>query len=167
MTGAPVSQLSGSANLPAAQRMIETADANLTHASHDTFEARAMVYAMLLSNDETVCANQTQRIAQLAEPGVPQLVPRMYQQLSGQDDQHKLLHLEQAMPTLKEMSRAQYQRFYDLTAKLIVADKAVDSRRKRRHQALAFGLAQRRHARTDRRRPHAREPRGRKRVAAV
>ncbi|MBL6709328.1 MAG: hypothetical protein ISP99_08275, partial [Pseudomonadales bacterium] len=40
--------------------------------------------------------------------------------------QHKLLHLEQAMPTLKEMSRAQYQRFYDLTAKLIVADKAVD-----------------------------------------
>ena len=124
--GAPVSQLSGSANLPAAQRMIETADANLTHASHDTFEARAMVYAMLLSNDETVCANQTQLIAQLAEPGVPQLVPSMYQQLSGQDDQHKLLHLEQAMPTLKEMSRAQYQRFYDLTAKLIVADKAVD-----------------------------------------
>ena len=126
MMGAPVSQFSGSANLPAAQRMIETADANLTHASHDTFEARAMVYAMLLSNDETVRANQTQLIAQLAEPGVPQLIPSMYQQLSGQDHQHKLLHLEQAMPTLKEMSRAQYQRFYDLTAKLIVADKAVD-----------------------------------------
>jgi Zn-dependent protease with chaperone function len=126
MVGAPVSQFSGSANLPAAQRMIETADPNLTHASHDTFEARAMVYAMMLSKDETVRANQTQLIAQLAEPGVPQLVPSMYQQLSGQDHQHKLLHLEQAMPTLKEMSRAQYQRFYDLTAKLIVADKAVD-----------------------------------------
>ena len=126
MMVAPVSQLSGSANLPAAQRMIETADANLTQASHDTFEARAMVYAMLLSNDETVRANQTQLIAQLAEPGVPQLVPSMYQQLSGQDHRHKLLHLEQAMPTLKEMSRSQYQRFYDLTAKLIVADKAVD-----------------------------------------
>ena len=126
MMGAPVSQFSGSANFPAAQRMIETADVNLTHASHDTFEARAMVYAMLLRNDETVRANQTQLIAQLAEPGVPQLIPSMYQQLSGQDHQHKLLHLEQAMPTLKEMSRAQYQRFYDLTAKLIVADKAVD-----------------------------------------
>ena len=126
MVGAPVSQFSGSANLPAAQRMIETADANLTQASHDTFEARAMVYAMLLRNDETVRANQTQLIARLAEPGVPQLVPSMYQKLCGQDHQHKLLHLEQAMPTLKEMSRTQYQRFYDLTAKLIVADKAVD-----------------------------------------
>ena len=126
MTGAPVSQLSGSANLPAAQRMIETADTNLKQASHDTFEARAMVYAMLLSQDQTVRANQTQLIAELAEPGVPQLVPSMHQQLSGQDHRHKLLHLEQAMPTLKEMSRAQYQRFYDLTAKLIVADKAVD-----------------------------------------
>ena len=77
MVGAPVSQFSGSANLPAAQRMIETADANLTQASHDTFEARAMVYAMLLRNDETVRANQTQLIARLAEPGVPQLVPSM------------------------------------------------------------------------------------------
>lgn len=126
MTGAPVSQLSGSANLPTAQRMIEAADTNLKQASHDTFEARAMVYAMLLSQDETVRASQTQLIAQLAEPGVPQLLPSMYQQLSGQDHRHKLLHLEQAMPALKEMSRAQYQRFYDLTAKLIVADKAVD-----------------------------------------
>ena len=124
--GAAVSQLSGSANLPAAQRMIETADANLNQASHDTFEARAMVYAMLLSHDDAVRGNQIQLIAQLAEPGVPELVPNMYRQLSDQDHQHKLLHLEQAMPTLKEMSRAQYQRFYDLTAKLIVADKAVD-----------------------------------------
>ena len=64
MTGAPVSQLSGSANLPAAQRMIETADTNLKQASHDTFEARAMVYAMLLSQEQTVRANQTQLISQ-------------------------------------------------------------------------------------------------------
>ena len=125
-TGGAVSQLSGSANLPAAQRMIETADANLNQASHDTFEARAMVYAMLLSHDNAVRGNQIQLIAQLAEPGVPELVPNMYRLLSDQDHQDKLLHLEQAMPTLKEMSRAQYQRFYDLTAKLIVSDEAVD-----------------------------------------
>ena len=121
-----VSQLSGSANLPAAQRMMKTADTSLNQASHDTFEARAMVYAMLLSHEEEVRSIQADLIAQFAEPGVPALVPNMFQKISGQDQQHKLLHLEQAMPTLKEMSQAQYRRFYDLTAKLIVADKAVD-----------------------------------------
>ena len=57
---------------------------------------------------------------------MPELVPNMYRLLSDQDHQDKLLHREQAMPTLKEMSREQYQRFHDLTAKLIVSDEAVD-----------------------------------------
>ena len=122
----PVSQSSGSANLGAAQHLMTTANTKLSQASHETFEARALVYAMLLSDDEPTRNAQRQLIAQNAETGVPALVPSIYQQLRQQDQQHKLLHLEQAMPTLKEMSKLQYQRFYDLTGKLIVADQAVD-----------------------------------------
>lgn len=123
---AGISQLSGNANLPVAKQMIESADAALNQASHDTFEARALVYAMLLSADDRVRAEQMQLIEQLAEPGVPHIVPTMLERIRQQSQQKKLLHLDQAMPTLKEMSHPQYQRFYDLTAKLIVADQAVD-----------------------------------------
>ena len=121
-----VSQFSGSANLPAAQRMIESADGQLNRASHDTFEARALVYAMLLSGNAQVRDAQLQLIAEFAETGVPALVPGMLQRIDRQDQEHKLLHLDQAMPALKEMSKGQYERFYDLTGKLIVADQAVD-----------------------------------------
>ena len=122
----PISQFSGSANLAAAQQMIDTADPSLSESSHDTFEARAMVYAMLLSKNESFQAEQLRLIGQQAENGVPPLVPALFQRLSSQNQRHKLLHLERAMPTLKEMSHQQYLRFYDLTAKLIVADQAVD-----------------------------------------
>jgi Zn-dependent protease with chaperone function len=122
----PVSQSSGSTNLVAAQQLMTTADTKLSQASHDTFEARALVYAMLLSDDAQTRDAQLQLIAQNAEAGVPGLVPDIYQRIRQQDQQHKLLHLDQAMPTLKEMSKQQYQRFYDITGKLIVADQAVD-----------------------------------------
>lgn len=123
---APISQSSGSANVDAAQHLMLTSDTKLSQASRDTFEARALVYAMLLSGDTQTRDSQLQLIAQKAEAGVPDLVPNMYQHIQRQDQQHKLLHLDQAMPTLKEMSKQQYQRFYDLTGKLIVADQAVD-----------------------------------------
>ena len=81
---------------------------------------------MLLSDDTQTRNIQFELISQLAEAGVPDLVPGIYQNIQRQDKQHKLLHLDQAMPTLKEMSKQQYQRFYDLIGKLIVADQAVD-----------------------------------------
>jgi len=123
---APVSQSSGSASLGTAQRLLTTANVKLNQASHDTFEARALVYAMLLSDNTQTRDAQIQLIAQNAEAGVPDLVPDIYQHIRQQDQQHKLLHLDQAMPTLKEMSKHQYQRFYNLTGELIVADQAVD-----------------------------------------
>lgn len=120
------SQRCGSANLPSAQQLIASADESLNTASHDTFEARALIYAMLLSSDEATRGHQLSLVQQRAEPGVPGLVPAMYERIQRQDLQHRLLLLDQAIPTLKEMSRPQYQRCYDLIGQLIVADGQVD-----------------------------------------
>ena len=136
----PVSQFSGSANVDAARHLITTANAELSQASHDTFEARALVYAMLLSEDAQIRNSQLELISQLAEAGVPGLVPGIYQNVRRQDKQHKLLHLDQAIPTLKEMSKQQYQRFYDLIGKLIVADQSVDIFEWVAHRVLAQEL---------------------------
>ena len=120
------SERCGSANLASAQQLISSADQSLNNASHDTFEARALVYAMLLGADEATRGHQLGLIQQLAEPGVPDLVPTMYAQIQRQDQQHRLVLLDQAVPTLKEMSRPQYERCYDLIGQLIVADGQVD-----------------------------------------
>lgn len=124
--GNGLSQRCGRANLASAQQLISSTDQSLNSASHDAFEARALVYAMLLSTDQATRAHQLSLIEQLAEPGVPTLVPGMYAKIQQQDQQHRLLLLDQAMPTLKEMSRPQYQRCYDLIGQLIVADGQVD-----------------------------------------
>jgi Zn-dependent protease with chaperone function len=121
-----LSQHCGSANLPEAQRMLEDAEPVLSHASHDTFEARAMVYAMLLSADESTRSEQLALINRMAEPGVPALIPEVYGLIQQQSQRQKLLYLDQAMPTLKAMSRSQYKRFYELIGQLIVADGNVD-----------------------------------------
>jgi len=121
-----LSQRCGSANLASAQQLISSTDQTLNNASHDNFEARALVYAMLLSADEATRGHQLSLIQQLAEPGVPSLVPAMYGQIQHQDQQHRLVLLDQAIPTLKEMSKPQYQRCYDLIGQLIVADGQVE-----------------------------------------
>jgi Zn-dependent protease with chaperone function/uncharacterized tellurite resistance protein B-like protein len=120
------SQRCGSANLVSAQQLMASADQALSHASHDTFEARALVYAMLLSTNEEARVHQLGLIDQIAEPGVPILVPDMYRRIQQQDQQHRLLLLDQAIPALKEISRPQYERCYDLIGQLIVADGQVD-----------------------------------------
>ena len=120
------SQRCGSANISAAQDLLAGADERLHRASHDTFEARALVYALLLSVDQETRSHQLALIGQMAEPGVPELLPSIYQRIQGQDLRHRLLHLDQAMPTLKQMSKPQYQRCYDLIGQLVVADGQVD-----------------------------------------
>jgi uncharacterized tellurite resistance protein B-like protein len=106
--------------------MLENAEPVLSRASHDTFEARAMIYAMLLNADESTRNEQRALINRMAEPGVPELMPRVYGLIQQQSQRQKLLYLDQAMPTLKAMSRSQYQRFYELIGQLIVADGSVD-----------------------------------------
>ena len=99
---------------------------SLRDAAHDTFEARALVYAMLCSQEPKQQALQRQMIEDHAEPGVPEHVGRLLQEISQKSLREQLLLLQTAMPTLKQMSNRQYHRFYDLCAQVIVADEHIE-----------------------------------------
>ncbi|MDA7785418.1 M48 family metallopeptidase, partial [Pseudomonadales bacterium] len=116
----------GSANLAQAQVLIHNADAGLLSAAHDTFEARGLVYAMLIAVDADVAQKQLEYVDANAEAGVPNHVHRLLPAVMNADQEQKLTLLEMAVASLKELSARQYERFTGITNQLIVADQQVD-----------------------------------------
>lgn len=114
-----------SASLAVAQQLIAD-NTGMNEAAHDAFSARALVYCMLLDDDAEIRHGQLDFIAQAAEQGVSAEVDKLYPQVQSADEQHQLALLESAMPALKELSKPQYQRFMQNTARLITADGLVD-----------------------------------------
>ena len=116
----------GSANLAQARALIQNADEVLLSAAHDTFEARGLIYAMLIAVEADVAHKQLRYVDLNAEEGVPKHVHRLLPALMRTNYEQKLTLLEMAVPSLKELSARQYERFNDITNQLIVADQQVD-----------------------------------------
>jgi Zn-dependent protease with chaperone function len=116
----------GNANLAQAQALIHNSDEGLLSAAHDTFEARALIYAMLVATDPEIAKQQLALIDANAEAGVPPHVHQLLPTVLKIDQEQKLTLLEMAVPSLKELSASQYKRFTGITNQLIVADQQVD-----------------------------------------
>ncbi|XOV83239.1 MAG: M48 family metallopeptidase [bacterium] len=113
--------------LQAAQQMINHNPEQLKLAAHDPFEARALIYAMLIHPEQDpVSTQQLALIIERAESGVAPHVIRLLPLVRGSTDKDLLMLLEMAMPALKELSYKQYKTFTTNTAALITADKQVD-----------------------------------------
>ncbi|NKC01591.1 MAG: M48 family metalloprotease [Pseudomonadales bacterium] len=113
-------------NLAIAHQLIADNDAGLNDAAHDPFEARALVYCMLLDHDETIASKQLAYLDANAEPGVPEHVRRLVKATQATDAIHQLTLLGLSVPALKTLSKPQYSRFTQNAAKLITADGHVD-----------------------------------------
>ena len=120
-----VSQV-GQGNIKAAHELLQTCDTTLAKAAHDPYEARGLIYAMLIDTDPKIAAPQLQKIHAHAENGVPEHTENLLPLVRSSSQNQLLLLLEMAMPTLKELSYAQYKRFSANTAELIVFDQRVD-----------------------------------------
>lgn len=116
----------GNANLAQAQTLIDNTDDGLLSAAHDTFEARALIYAMLVAADSEVAKQQLALIDANAETGVPIHVHRLLPKVMSTNYEQKLTLLEMTIASLKELSTSQYKRFTAITNQLIVADQKVD-----------------------------------------
>jgi Zn-dependent protease with chaperone function len=127
-------------SLVVAHELIETTTDALRAAAHDPFEARGLVYAMLLDADPGIRHAQIEFLNDNAEHGVPEHVSRLAPAVDETDQTHLLTLLEMAMPTLKELSKTQYRRFSQNAAKLITADERVDVFEWVLHRLLVAGL---------------------------
>jgi len=109
-----------------ARQLIAEQSSGLAAAAHDPFEARALVYAMLIDAEESIAQQQLALIVSDAEAGVPEHVTRLRPLVSQADHLHLLTLLEMAIPALKELSYEQYKRFTNNTARLITTDAQVE-----------------------------------------
>ncbi len=115
------------AGLAAAQNMISNNPEQLTQAAHDPFEARALIYAMLINRDQDDASkHQLALINEHAETGVAPHVTRLLPAVRNSSSEHLLMLVEMSVPALKELSFSQYKTFTKNTAALITADKRVE-----------------------------------------
>ena len=113
-------------SLHAAQQLIAEQPDVLAAAAHDPFDARALVYAMLLHPQTSISDTQYALLEQHADPGIVPRMPTLRASLDSTDAEHQMTLLEMAMPALKQLSKPQYQRFSQNAAKLITIDRQID-----------------------------------------
>jgi Zn-dependent protease with chaperone function len=97
----------------------------LRQATTEPFGARAVIYGMLLDTAPDIRARQQAVLAAQADAAVVQLTEQLDTHLPALAEAARLPLAELAMPTLRTLSSAQYQRFRMVVAALIEADKKI------------------------------------------
>ena len=109
-----------------AQELITLASNALTQAAHEAFPATALMYALLLSPDETTRLQQLEQIAARSPRGARDEATRLHDLLTLVDNVQKTLLLDRAIPALKTLSTAQYRTFRQQIADLVDMDHRID-----------------------------------------
>ena len=120
-----IGQLSD-AGLDNAHLLIATTDDILRDAAHDPWGSRAVIYAMLLSEDNTLREGQHGILRSQAEKGVPEFVEKLEPLMQELAAPNKLALVGMAMPALKALSRQQYERFMGNVVELIKYDQKIE-----------------------------------------
>lgn len=109
-----------------AQELITLAGYALTQAAHEAFPATALMYALLLSPDESIRLLQLERIAKKSSRGVREETVRLHDLLNLVDHVQKTLLLDRAVPALKTLSTSQYRNFVQQVGDLVNMDHRID-----------------------------------------
>ncbi len=109
-----------------ARELITLAGNALTQAAHEAFPATALMYALLLSPDETTRLLQLGQIAKKSSRGVREETVRLHDLLTMVDHVQKTLLLDRAVPALKTLSTSQYRNFVQQVGDLVNMDHRID-----------------------------------------
>jgi Zn-dependent protease with chaperone function len=109
-----------------AAQLIERLPDELLSAAHESYGARAVVYALLLDSDPAVRAHQLEQLERHADPGVLAATHELLPAVGQLDRAAALPLVDLAMPALRELSRAQYAVFRENVEALVKADDRID-----------------------------------------
>ena len=108
-----------------ASDFLTSVPAPISEAAREPFSARALVFALLLADDESVRQKQTDLLRSLTDPTTFQLVMK----LSGPVDQlgarARRVLLDLALPALRQLSGPQCTQFNQVIKSLIDADETI------------------------------------------
>ena len=128
--GAPsvdqVGQPAGEAHIQYAARLVRSLPEQLVSAAHETYGARAVVYALLLDHETAARDRQLAHLAGAADPGVYEETLRLMPLVQQLDMRARLPLLDMSLPALRGLVSAQYDLFKDNVAALVEADGTID-----------------------------------------
>ena len=110
------------AHLAAAGQLLAGIPAPLLGAAHDTYSARALIYALLLDRQPECRERQLDHLSREADPGVFEETERLMMPVARLDVKARLPLVDIAMPALDALPQAQYQVFKHNVGVLIEAD---------------------------------------------
>jgi Zn-dependent protease with chaperone function len=114
------------AHLGYAQALIASLPPELIQAVHEPYGARAVVYALLISSDPTTRTRQLEALPKIAESDVWRLALSLESQIARLDAKIRLPLIDLALPALRELSAAQFERFESAITALAEADQVID-----------------------------------------
>ncbi|MCF7669056.1 MAG: M48 family metallopeptidase [Verrucomicrobia bacterium] len=94
--------------------------------TREAFGACALVYTILISNDEKTRDRQMRMLAETIEPPMLKEVERLQKEISGFDAKYRLPVIELCIPALRQMSPEQYKNFSGVTRAIIESDRQID-----------------------------------------
>jgi Zn-dependent protease with chaperone function len=114
------------AHVDQAVRLIASLPVAITQAAHETWGARAVIYALLLSGEGSIRGKQIEWLQQYADDGVLDEVERLSSRVGELRASQRMTLVDLAIPALRELSLPQYQAFKDNVGALIAADRKID-----------------------------------------
>ncbi len=114
------------AHLDYAAQLVRDLPQAVREAAHDSFSARALVYALLMDEDLDSRAVQLEILDASGEAGVPELTRQLLPEVERLGPSYRLPLIDLALPALRDLSPSQYERFKGLVRSLVNADKHID-----------------------------------------
>ncbi|MGB5267754.1 MAG: M48 family metallopeptidase [Polyangiales bacterium] len=114
------------------------------HAVHQAPMAQAMVFGILLAQDEVLRGTELIRLEELTDAPTADLTLRFHSEAIGRSSAEKIALVDMAFPTLRNLSVDEYQRFRQVVDALMQSDRRIDlfeytlSRMIQRHLARHF-----------------------------
>ncbi|MDB4353759.1 M48 family metallopeptidase [Akkermansiaceae bacterium] len=93
---------------------------------HDREKAQAFVFALLLAEDDVLLQGEESYLRKTAGVSATRLALAWQDELRAMHSAKKIALLDLVMPTLRNLSRKEYERFLSITRWLIVSDNRVD-----------------------------------------
>lgn len=108
-----------------ARSMLAAMALSTREAVHEPYGARAVIYALLLDDDETIRKKQWKVLEERADPGVFEETKRLAEEVRRTERNLRIALVDLAMPALKEISAEQYRVFRDNVNDLAAADEQI------------------------------------------
>lgn len=109
-----------------ARTLLAELPTDIKESAREPFGARAIIYSLLLDNENDIRAKQIQQLKKHADPDVYALTLKLMAQINELDAQFNLVIIDIAIPALKQLSLSQYKAFKENLIALIQMDGRVD-----------------------------------------